>query len=174
MLCNELHQLTNGITTSKSSSVCMSQDVFDQIQGEDDISLSDDESIEINDVDGGEASGFDSKLSDTQEEDVITADTNQSTPASSNNRPNYLARSEPISSRSASSLRSREVEDIHTQLKYILEEVKTVHKRLDSYEEKMGSMEKKLCNDEYDGIGECSTSKAERKVPSQIRVRIKP
>ena len=148
MLCNEFHQLTNGITTSKSSSVCMSQDVFDQIQGEDDISLSDDESIEINDVDGGEASGLDSKLSDTQEEDVITADTNQSTPASSNNRPHYLARSEPISSRSASSLRSCEVEDIHTQLKYILEEMKTVHKRLDSYEEKMGSMKKKLCNDE--------------------------
>ena len=98
MLCNEFHQLTNGITTSKSSSVCISQDVFDQIQGEDDISLSDDESIEISDFDGGEASGLDSKLSDTQEEDVITADTNQSTPASSNNRPHYLARSEPISS----------------------------------------------------------------------------
>ena len=64
-------------------------------------------------------------------------------------------------------IKSREVEDIHTQLKYILEEVKTVHKRVDSYEEKMGSMEKKLCNDEYDGIGECSTSKAKRKVLSQ-------
>ena len=100
MLCNEFHQLTNGITTSKFSSVCISQDVLDQIQGEDDISLSDDESIEISDFDGGEASGLDSKLSDTQEEDVITADmyTNQSTPASSNNRPHYLARSEPISS----------------------------------------------------------------------------
>ena len=46
MLCNEFHQLTNGITTSKSSSVCISQDVLDQIQGEDYISLSDDESIE--------------------------------------------------------------------------------------------------------------------------------
>ena len=97
MLCNEFHQLTNGITTSKPSSVCISQDVLDQIQGEDDISLSDDESIEISDFDGGEASGLDSKLSDTQE-DIITADTNQSTPASSNNRPHYLARSEPISS----------------------------------------------------------------------------
>ena len=50
----------------------------------------------------------------------------------------------------------------------------TVHKRVDSYEQKMGSMEKKLCNDEYDGIGECLTSKAKRKVPSQIRVRIRP
>ena len=66
MLCNEFHQLTNGIMTSKSSSVCISQDVLDQIQGEDDISLSDDESIEISDFDGGEASGLDSKLSDTQ------------------------------------------------------------------------------------------------------------
>ena len=63
----------------------MDADVLDQIQGEVHISLNEDESIELSDVDGGEESGLDSKLFDTQE--VITADTNQSTPDSSINCP---------------------------------------------------------------------------------------
>ena len=35
--------VTNGITTTKFSPECISQDVHDHIQGEDDISLRDDE-----------------------------------------------------------------------------------------------------------------------------------